>query len=219
MIPEHVPAPVGAPAVAEASAAPRRSPGLRSRAGNAMERTRSAVLDGAARAVEKHGARRATMGDIAMLAGIAKGTLYNHFRTKDAVYAAAIEAAVRTLADECTLVARDDLADALALAAERIGGHPALRRLASDEPAALAALVTPADGPAWGQARDGVRAVLDTAGRASDAAAVEVVLRWLVSFVAHPGVEVSRQAALVAAAVPAQSSSSLPAAAAVDQGM
>ena len=202
MIPEHVPAPVAPPVTAPASAAPRRAPGLRSRAGNAMERTRSAVLDGAARAVEKHGARRATMGDIAVLAGIAKGTLYNHFRTKDAVYAAAVEAAVRALAEESALAARDDLADALALAAERIGGHPALRRLASDEPAALAVLVTPSDGPTWQLARDGVRAVLEAGGRVPDAAAVDVVLRWLVSFVAHPGIEVARQAGLVAAALP-----------------
>ena len=89
MIPEHRPAPVAPPVSNESSAAPLRVRGVRSRAGNAMERTRAAVLDGAARAVEKHGARRATMGDIAVLAGIAKGTLYNHFRTKDAVYAAA----------------------------------------------------------------------------------------------------------------------------------
>lgn len=213
MIPEHVPAPpvsvetAGQPPTVEASAAPRRAPGVRTRAGNAMERTRAAVLDGAARAVEKYGARRATMGDIAVLAGIAKGTLYNHFRAKDAVYAAAVEAGVRALAEECALAARDDLADALALAAERIGGHPALRRLATDEPAALAVLVTPDDGPTWRLARDGVRGVLDAAGRVSDAAAVDVVLRWLVSFVAHRGVEVTRQAGLVAAAMPRASSS------------
>ena len=53
------------------SALPRRERGLRSRAGNAMGRTRAAVLDGAARAVEKHGARRATMSDIASFAGVA----------------------------------------------------------------------------------------------------------------------------------------------------
>jgi AcrR family transcriptional regulator len=160
------------------------------------------VLDGAARAVEKHGARRATMSDIAVLAGIAKGTLYNHFRAKDAVYAAALDAGVRALAEECTLAARDDLADAFALAAERIGGHPALRRLATDEPVALAVLVTPDGGPVWQLAREGVAAVLDAAGRGSDPAAVDVVLRWLVSFVPNGGAEVARQAALLAAAMP-----------------
>src|SRR3954447_2779947 len=100
-----------------ASAAPIHERGLHSRAGNAMGRTRVAVLDGAARAVEKHGARKATMADIASLAGIAKGTLYNHFRAKEAVYAAALDAGIRSLADECVTVARDDLADALSLAA------------------------------------------------------------------------------------------------------
>ena len=30
------------------------------------------------------------MGDIAMLAGIAKATLYNHFRTRDDVYLAVV---------------------------------------------------------------------------------------------------------------------------------
>ena len=123
--------------LADASAAPLRQRGLRSRAGNAMERTRAAALDGAVRAVEKHGARRATMADIAALAGIAKGTLYNHFRTKDAVYAGAVEAGVRALADEAGAAARDDMADALALAAERLGSHPALRRVAAEEPAKI----------------------------------------------------------------------------------
>src|SRR5204863_3827131 len=89
---------------ADASAPPRRERGLRSRAGNAMGRTRVAVLDGASRAVEKHGARKTTMADIANLAGIAKGTLYNHFRTKDAVYAAALDGAVRSLGEECVPV-------------------------------------------------------------------------------------------------------------------
>jgi AcrR family transcriptional regulator len=205
VIPEHVPAPVASPAAFDASAPPRRAPGVRSRAGNAMERTRAAVLDGAARAVEKHGARRATMGDIAVLAGIAKGTLYNHFRAKDAVYAAALEAGVRGLGEECALAAREDLTEALAMAAERIGRHPALRRIASDEPATLAALMTPDDGAIWQLARGGVRNVLDASGRTSDPAAVEVVLRWLVSFVADPGADVTRQAGLVAAAIPAAS--------------
>src|SRR5947208_1164351 len=141
------------------SALPQRERGLRSRAGNAMARTRAAVLDGAARAVEKHGARRTTMSDIATLSGIAKGTLYNHFRTKDAVYAAAVDSGVTTLAHECAAVARDDLAEALALAAEQLASHPALRRIAADEPATLAAFVSLGDGPVWQTARRGVAAM------------------------------------------------------------
>src|SRR5947199_7885034 len=131
-----------APSPYYASAAPVREAGVHSRAGNAMARTRAAVLDGAARAVEKHGARKATMADIASLAGIAKGTLYNHFRAKEAVYVAALDAGIRGLAAECVTAAQEDLSEALVLAADRIGTHPALRRIAADEPMVLASMVT-----------------------------------------------------------------------------
>lgn len=188
---------------ADASAPPTREPGLRTRAGNAMARTRAALLDGASRAVEKYGARRSTMSDIASLAGIAKGTLYNHFRTKDAVYAAALEGAVRTLADECVTVGHDDLAEALALAAERIGSHPALRRIAVDEPAVLAALTTVGSDGVWLTVRTAVRDILAAAGRDAGDRSVEVAMRWLVSFVAAPGGDVEGQAAILAVALPA----------------
>jgi AcrR family transcriptional regulator len=184
-----------------ASAAPIRERGVHSRAGNAMARTRSAVLDGAARAVEKHGARKATMADIASLAGIAKGTLYNHFRAKEAVYAAALDAGIRSLAAECTNAARDDLGDALAIAAERIGSNPALRRIAADEPTALAALMTPTDMPLWGLARSAVRDILVASGVATSSSSIDMVLRWLVSFMAAPATDVVAQASFVALGV------------------
>ena len=196
----------------DASAPPRREQGLRSRAGNAMGRTRAAVLDGAGRAIEKHGARRATMSDIAMLAGVAKGTLYNHFRTKDAVYAAAVDTGMRTLAEECVTVAREDLAEALALAAERLSTSPPLRRIATDEPTALAALTAIGPGREWDVAREGVRATLTAADRTPTAAAVDLVLRWLVSFVGNTGHDIEGQAALLAAALPAGAPAAAPAA-------
>jgi len=166
-----------------------------------MQRTRAAVLDGAVRAVEKHGARRTTMADIAMLAGIAKGTLYNHFRTKEAVYAAAVEAAVQSRGEECATVAGDDLAEALALAADRISGSAALRRVASDEPAVLAGLTSIGADGAWVTARGRVHDVLRAAHAHDDAPAVDLVLRWLVSFVAVAGHDIEAQADLLAAAL------------------
>jgi AcrR family transcriptional regulator len=166
-----------------------------------MARTRAAVLDGAARAVEKHGARKATMADIASLAGIAKGTLYNHFRAKEAVYAAALDAGIRSLAAECVSAAGDDLGEALALAADRIGTHPAIRRIANDEPVVLASLVTPTDMPLWGLARSSVRDVLVAAGVATSSAAIDMVVRWLISFVVSPAAEPVVQANLVASAL------------------
>src|SRR3954467_2543487 len=78
-----------------------RPRGTRSRAGNAMERTRANVLAAAARCVAKYGSRRTTMGDIATTSGVAKATIYNHFRTKDDVYVALVDAEVRGLGDRC----------------------------------------------------------------------------------------------------------------------
>ena len=167
-----------------------------------MARTRAAVLDGAARAVEKHGARRTTMADIANLAGIAKGTLYNHFRAKEAVFAAAIDAGMRSLTDECVTVAADDLGDALALAADRLGTHPALCRLAIDEPAAVASLTAIDDSERWSAARASVKAILDAGGREASPPTVEVVLRWLVSFVGAAGRDVEGQARVIASGLP-----------------
>lgn len=167
-----------------------------------MARTRAAVLDGAARAVEKHGARRTTMADIANLAGIAKGTLYNHFRAKEAVFAAAIDSGMRGLTDECVTIATDDFADALALAADRLATHPALCRLAADEPVAVAALTAIDDSEPWTSARASVKAMLDAGGRDASPATVEVVLRWLVSFVGSPGRDIDGQAAVIARGLP-----------------
>jgi AcrR family transcriptional regulator len=164
-----------------------------------MARTRAAVLDGAARAVDKHGARKATMADIASLAGIAKGTLYNHFRAKEAVYAAALDAGIRSLAAECVAAAHVDLAESLTLAADRLGTNPALRRIAADEPAVLAALVTPTDMPLWGLARSSVRDVLVAAGVATSSASIDLVIRWLASVIVSPALEPADQAGLLAA--------------------
>jgi AcrR family transcriptional regulator len=186
------------------SAAPVRELGVHSRAGNAMQRTRAALLDGAVRAIEKHGARRTTMADIAMLAGVAKGTLYNHFRTKEAVYSATADAELRSLGAECRMVAREDLAEALALAADRIGAHPALRRIAAEEPAVLAELVAIGPTTVWDTARSAVAGVLAEARVDIDDVRVDLVVRWLVSFVATPGRDVEGQSAAVAAAVMAQ---------------
>jgi hypothetical protein len=66
----------------------------------------------------------------------------------------------------------------------------------------LAELMTIGESPAWAAVRLSVRAVLVAAGRETSDAAVDVVLRWLVSFVGSPGREVDTQAALVAAALP-----------------
>jgi len=162
------------------SALPQRAGGTRSRAGNAMARTRAGLLDGALRAVTKHGTRRATMHDIAALAGVAKATLYNHFRTKDDVWSALVESEVRAIAQEC---AELPLVEALAQAAVRLSEHPALRHVADTEPAAFAGLLARRSQPAgWRAAEEAVRDRLAAACLGGD----DLVLRWLSSYLAAP---------------------------------
>ena len=122
--------PASPPAIA--SAAPVREAGTRSRAGNAMNRTRAALLVGARRAVEVSGTK-ITMAQVAAAAGVAKATLYNHFRTREAVLDALLLDEVRVLTERAAGL---PLADALATTAAAISDSPLLRTLwrASNRP-------------------------------------------------------------------------------------
>jgi AcrR family transcriptional regulator len=161
------------------SSAPVRVAGTRSRAGNALGRTRAALLDGARRAVEVSGTK-ITMAQVAAAGGVAKATLYHHFRTREAVLAAVLEDEVAGLAAALT---DRPLADALAAAANTLSEHPLLRALAHLEPATLTRLGTidPA-ARGWQLAREGVDAALSRASRGG----TDLVLRWLASFVLSP---------------------------------
>jgi AcrR family transcriptional regulator len=152
-----------------------------------MGRTRSALLQATADCVARYGIRKTTMVDVASKSGVAKATLYNHFRTKDDVLAAMVEQHVADLVGACVATAAaEGLASALTRAAEALATSPPLRKAAAGEQALLAPLATPSDGRGWQLARDGVAAVL-TAGRApSGAVEVEVVLRWCASQLLWP---------------------------------
>ena len=188
------------------SDAPRREPGTHTRSGNAMARTRAAVLRAAAECVERYGVRRTTMVDVASRSGVAKATLYNHFRTKDDVLAALVEAQVAALLAECAAVAgrtpaSDRLAAALSHAAFWLSSSPPLRRVAAEEPALLVTLAAADDGRAWQAARAGVAELLRRCGAVDDAAAVAVVLRWVTAHLAWPSApEVAAAEAAVVAA-------------------
>ena len=172
---------------AAASDAPRRAAGVRTRSGNAMLRTRTALLAAAATCVERDGVRRTTMSEIAATAGVAKATLYNHFRTKDDVLAALVDAQVASLGSTCAQAAADrGLAAALEVAAAELAGSGPLRRVAKEEPGLLAPLAVPGEGRGWEAARTAVTSVLTAAGVPADAAAVELVLRWLLSQLLWP---------------------------------
>ena len=169
--------PESVPAIA--SAAPVRTTGTRTRAGNAMSRTREALLRGAALAVTSSGSRIA-MAQVATAAGVAKATLYNHFRTREAVLAALVTHEVTVLVDAA---AGKPLERALADTAIAISRHPVRQGLAAVEPAVLArlgAIDETCEG--WALARAAVAAQLAHAGRGG----ADTVLRWLGSFLVSP---------------------------------
>jgi AcrR family transcriptional regulator len=158
-------------------------PGVRARAAHAMNRTRAGLLAGAARAFADSGLRRSTMQSIAAAAGVAKATLYNHFRTKDEVVAALLAAEL----DRLTALAAALPADqALATLSDELGAHPVLRRLADTEPETLTAMLTV--GPErWadlvGRLATALRIDLDDA---------DLAARWLAGVVLQPGRSTTR---------------------------
>ncbi|MGY1635941.1 TetR family transcriptional regulator [Geodermatophilus sp. SYSU D00742] len=150
-----------------------------------MNRTRAGLLDGAARAFADRGLRGSTMQSVAASAGVAKATLYNHFRTKDEVARALLAAELERLGGLAVALPPEA---ALAALADEVAGHPVLRRLAEDEPVVLAGLLgaTPQH---WAELVGRLAAALGV-----EPSAAETVARWLVGLVLQPGEAGTRRA-------------------------
>jgi AcrR family transcriptional regulator len=152
-----------------------------------MLRTRTAILEATAGCLERYGVRKTTMSDVASKGGVAKATLYNHFRTKDDLLRALVLSRVEALASECSELAAAGLGPALEHAGGWLDAYRPLRRVAADDPGLLAALGTPGGGRLWDAARAAVETVLRESGAPSDAVAVDLVLRWLCGHVMWAG--------------------------------
>ncbi|MGY1834557.1 TetR family transcriptional regulator [Blastococcus sp. SYSU DS0510] len=149
-----------------------------------MNRTRAGLLTGAAQAFAAQGLRRTTMQSIAAAAGVAKATLYNHFRTKDDVLRALLAAELQRLTD---LAAGLPPAQGLAALADELATHPVLRGLAATEPDRLGELLAP--GPEeWAELARRLAAALGT-----DEDAAELAGRWLLGVVLQPGLTTQRR--------------------------
>jgi len=146
-----------------------------------MSRTRLGLLAGAARAFAEQGLRRSTMQSVAVAAGVAKATLYNHFRTKDEVARALLALELDRLS---TTAAALPTAEALAALSDELGAHPVLRRLAGTEPEVLAALLGT---DRWNELTGRLAAAL----RVDDDGA-ELAARWLLGVVLQPGRSTTR---------------------------
>src|SRR5437899_1281155 len=174
------------------------SRGKRSRAGNAMDRARSGVIAGALRSIARDGVRRTSMADVADLGGVARATLYNHFRTKDDVLLAVVEAEAQRLADVGLALAPRGLEAALAAVCDELAGHQALRKVVAEEPALVAEIARVGQTPTWNHVRQQVASVLAATEHAVDKGTVDVVLRWLVVEALSPSApELRRQSLIV----------------------
>lgn len=149
-----------------------------------MARTRAALLDGAVRAIAVHGTA-ITMAEVALTAGVAKATLYNHFRTREAVLSAVALAQVNALMGA---VVDLPLRQSLIELAAAVSTHPALTTLREREPAVLATAAASSQAPsaAVAAARAGLTELLANAGFVGSPVAADVLLRWLISLALTP---------------------------------
>lgn len=161
----------------------KREIGTHSRAGNAMERSRKALLDGAREAIATNGLSATSMVDIADFGQVARATLYNHFRSKEELWLALIldevESASELFRSQTTFEA------GLSALASSIGTNPMLRTIARNDPATLVTLIRVDEGPIWKEIY--IRfTLLARERKVSDLAAVDLAFRWLISQVAYP---------------------------------
>ena len=148
-----------------------------------MARSRSAILEGARAAVEANGTK-ITMAQVAARGGVAKATLYNHFRAREDVLAALLLDEINRLV---AAVAPLELAQALTAAAVAVSEHPLLEALGGQDTTTLAVLArVDVRMPGWARVAHAVEQLLRRSGRSG----TPTVLRWLSSFIVAPADEV-----------------------------
>lgn len=165
-------------------------PNTRVRAGNAMERARAAAIAGAVAVLAKRGAKALTMADVADEGGLARATLYNHVRDKQSLFQLVLGHEARVVAH--LFATEATLPKALTRASQFIAEHPALIGVRTHDPLSLAPITVPGTGEGWDAIRELTRQALVARGGKGTPAQVDVLLRWLTSFVVEPSDDASR---------------------------
>lgn len=65
-----------------------------------MNKTKKLIFDASIKAFSRKGFHKSTMDEIAEIAGVAKGTLYYHFKSKEDIFKFIIDEGIRLIADE-----------------------------------------------------------------------------------------------------------------------
>lgn len=165
-------------------------PNTRVRAGNSMQRARAAAISAAIDVLAKRGLKNMTMADVADAGGLARATLYNHVRDKQALLQLVVAHEARELAK--VFSAATTTREALTATARLIAEHPALVGVRAVDALALAPIAVPSSGEGWTAIRELTRQALAARGGKATDAQVDLLLRWLTSFVAVPSDDASR---------------------------
>lgn len=159
-----------------------------------LGRSRTAIIAGARHVVAGVGVRRTTMVAVARRAGVSKATLYNHVRDRDDLLLLLVtECCYRAIA--AAEAAGPVASERLAAAAHLIATDEVIAALRSDEAAALLPMLQVGDGPVWVAVRELARELLLAAGLGGDQDSVDLVLRWLMSYLLNPADVRGRQLA------------------------
>ncbi|NLD78598.1 MAG: TetR/AcrR family transcriptional regulator [Acidimicrobiales bacterium] len=127
--------------------------------------TRDRILQAGIEAAAIHGIARLTVGDVAKRAGVSRPTLYKHFKSKDALVAAAVEreadrmvkqVIVAELPDEPHLALSAGISAVLRVTRE----HPLLDRLIRTEPESLLPLILEDGGAVSLRVRSTIESIL-----------------------------------------------------------
>lgn len=167
-----------------------------SRAGVAA-RSRAAILDGARAAVLANGTK-ITMSQVAARAGVAKATLYNHYRAREDVLADLLLVEIDSI---IAAVEHLSLSTALHRAAVAVSEHPLLEALGAQDSAALSALaMIDVRTAGWARVGQAVDRMLARQGRRG----TPTVLRWLSSFLIAPAdnADITADVAVLVAGLP-----------------
>jgi len=143
-----------------------------------MARSRAAILEGARKSVEVSGTR-ITMAQVAAAAGVAKATLYNHFRTREEVLEAVLLSEIEGIVHR---VDHLELNEALLRAASAISEHSLLETLGYEQQTLAMLSRVDVRSKGWLCVAEAVEGMLARRG----VRGTPTVLRWLSSFILSP---------------------------------
>jgi len=154
-----------------------------------VNRTRTALIDGARTLLSEVGVREANMITIADRSRVARATLYNHFRDKEEILHALFDSEIARMSELAK--GASHRTEALYLLSRDIFDNSALRKVAELEPHLIARMVTISESEKWSEVRKTLQSVLYCSRESG-----ELVLRWLLSQFFSPIPESARRAAV-----------------------